>query len=447
MNRVMAALALAGLTGCASVGGSGGSADRCPGGVQPGRWVKMADQPGAGLDSVGPPGRAGQRILTLTSYWPPAGFIYDACADRWRPMSTAGAPKETGARYWNGRELIAVPAGAAAFAYDLERDAWSPRGAIPRGWTAPPEQYRLETPYVLFVRGPMAKGDFGPGGFVWDTRTGTAAPIGGDALSMRATTSSAWVGERFATWGGVVEPHQPGPWLSVGDGGVLERKGDAWAWRKMTARGAPSPRAPETAAASGSRLVVWGGWTVVANKQECFTDGAAYDVEADSWRPIPSAGAPSPRQHSISVGTDRHFVVMGGDAACDAQRKSLPDGGVFDLEAGTWKSFTLPGWVAREYADVTALDDGRVLILPRVSNGLVGTWMAVLDPATAQVTRVELPRELQNRTGTQAVVMGRRLFLFGGNRPLPRPDCHGITPCDAAGPTSEATPGGMVYGL
>jgi len=409
----------------------------------------MADQPSAASDSLGQSEHAGGRLFTQMRYAPPTGSLYDPCADRWSPMSTAGAPKESGSRFWNGQELVVVPAEKDAFAYDPTRDAWSPRGAVPQGWHATPEQYQPGQPYVLFVRGPMAKGDFGPGGFVWDTRTGVAVPITGDALSMRATPASAWIGERFAAWGGVVEPHQPGPWLTLGDGGVLERKGDAWAWRKMASNGAPSKRTPDAWTRSGSRLVLWGGWTVndAGTKQECFTDGAAYDVEADAWRAIPAAGAPEARQRSIGVGTARYFAVMGGESACEVKRRSLSDGGVFDFEAGTWRAFTLPGYVAREYADVTALEDGRILILPRVSNGLVGAWMAILDPATAGVTRVDIPKGLQGRMGTQAVVAGKRLFLFGGYRNLARGDCHGITPCDMAGPTTEVTPGGMVYGL
>jgi hypothetical protein len=191
-------------------------------------------------------------------------------------------------------------------------------------------------------------------------------------------------------------------------------------------------------------LVLWGGWNVVGNKVECPTDGGAYDVAKDAWRAIPSKGAPPARNGAITVGTPRWFAVMGGNRSCESGWANYPDGGVFDLETWTWRTFKLPGPLAKDYGDVTVLEDGRILVLPLSGNRAAGAWMAILDPATAQVTRIDIPAPLQNRFDTQAAVAGKRLFLFGGYRNLSRGDCKGVTPCDMAGPSTETTPDGMV---
>jgi len=425
----------------------------CPERIDRGHWAEMAAVPARPDTSQS--FWKDEHVLTLLTYEPPTGLRYDLCANRWDRISTRGAPARSGSRFWTGVTLVIVgddTPGAAATAFLPGRGDWIPWGSLPPGRSATHVMARSQGPFRLLARDGKSMGDFGPVTVLWDLHEARAVPLGGEAPSPRASYASAWMGDRFVAWGGTAEPPRqpwvpapPRPWL--GDGAVLEHQGDAWAWRRVSTEGAPSPRVPGAFARSGSRLAVWGGLGPGADQGvSCPTDGAVYDALKDSWSPIPARDAPSPRLGAAAIATGKWFVVLGGSTACGRARDRLADGGVYDLEAGTWRALSLPGPVAQDSVEVAEIAGGRVAILPG-SNGTVGSWLGILDPGTGEVIRVDIPQRLQGRRGMQVVFTQGRLLLFGGFRDIPRPPCPGPMPCDYAGPTTELTPDGLIYGF
>jgi hypothetical protein len=80
----------------------------------------------------------------------------------------------------------------------------------------------------------------------------------------------------------------------------------------MSTAGAPSAREAATADFFGNGevagMLVWGGWT----GGPYAGDGAIFDVSGADWRPLPQAGAPSPRQDHVGVSLGDTYVVWGG---------------------------------------------------------------------------------------------------------------------------------------
>ncbi len=107
-------------------------------------------------------------------------------------------------------------------------------------------------------------------------------------------------------------------------------------WRPMSEEGAPAPRRGHTATWTGSEMIVWGGYgdTFYSSSRarnpddQVFGDGARYDPIADVWRPMSAEGAPSPRALHSAVWTGSEMIVWGGPG--------LADGGRYDPAGDAW---------------------------------------------------------------------------------------------------------------
>jgi hypothetical protein len=119
-------------------------------------------------------------------------------------------------------------------------------------------------------------------------------------------------GEDLIVWGGfsILSP--------LGDGAVYhlsERR-----WRPMASAGAPSPRFSPAAVWTGREAIVYGGSNVWVGKGQAMAldslpdprrNGAAYDPAADRWRPIQSGPAVWPTGESVAAWTGLEMIVKG----------------------------------------------------------------------------------------------------------------------------------------
>src|SRR5437879_5053298 len=96
-------------------------------------------------------------------------------------------------------------------------------------------------------------------------------------ISRRTGNSAVWTGRDMIVWGGGSQS----VWL--GDGGIYNLESNTWS---VTSRnGAPAPRWFHGAVWTGKEMLVWGGR---ANffQANTYNDGARYDPDTDSWRPM-----------------------------------------------------------------------------------------------------------------------------------------------------------------
>ncbi len=95
----------------------------------------------------------------------------------------------------------------------------------------------------------------------------------------------------------------------------------------------PRARWKHVAAWTGSEMLVWGG-QLSDEASLVLGDGARYDPTTDSWTPMSSEGAPSPRREALSVWTGSELVVWGGRGA---GYSALTDGAIYDPVLDRWR--------------------------------------------------------------------------------------------------------------
>ncbi len=237
-----------------------------------------------------------------------SGAVFDARANEWHAMSTAGMPANLGDDREAGTAgvYIRLPKdGSAGHRYDIVADRWS---AVPK------------------------------------TRARTDPAIGASA-------------GKVVVWGGTVGERP-------GTGDVLDLATNTW--RPMSTAGAPSGRLVRWSAAGAGKLVTWSGASA-AGKEPDLADGGIYDIATDRWTPIPAGNAPGPDQNVDAV-----FLRWTGEALVDLemprthQSNADPRNLAFWDPAlrAWWRSAPIPSW------GILPLGFGRLLVVdepaPRV---------------------------------------------------------------------------------
>jgi hypothetical protein len=109
-----------------------------------------------------------------------------------------------------------------------------------------------------------------------------------------------------------------------------------------------------TAVWTGSKMIVWGGFSSGA-----IDTGGVYDPAANVWTATSTAGAPSPREFHSAVWTGSKMIVWGGH---DGSTAYMDTGGVYDAVAGTWSATTTVG-VPEGRAHHTAVWTGSQMVV------------------------------------------------------------------------------------
>ncbi len=200
--------------------------------------------------------------------WFNDGGRYDPSLDRWRPVTTTGAPpaRAWSAAVWTGREMI----------------AWGGEGAA--GGNV----------------GISGGGRYDPEADTWRPMATTGQP------SPRLWHTAVWTGREMLVWGGASRET-----AALNDGARYNPATDRWTLISPT--GAPAARYQHAAVWTGREMIVTGGYACLSGALcSSLGDGAAYDPIADRWRALPSSGAPSARHYTCATWTDAGMVLTGG---------------------------------------------------------------------------------------------------------------------------------------
>jgi len=110
------------------------------------------------------------------------------------------------------------------------------------------------------------------------------------------------VGSRVMVWGG----HPPSAAGFYNSGGLYDASSDVWT--PVTTTNAPSARYSHSLVWTGSKAIVWGGFSASGYE----ATGSQYDPLLDSWQALPTSNAPSARAGHSGVWTGTQMVVWGG---------------------------------------------------------------------------------------------------------------------------------------
>lgn len=290
------------------------------------------------------------------------GALFDPATQTWTPMSTTGdpGPRHTVRMVMIGGQMIEYAGGSGLGAiagggrYDPQTDTWSPMST-------------------------------------------TNAP------GARLYACALAIGDRMLTWGGWKDPSH------LQTGGIYDPQTDTWT--AMSTVGAPSARSFASAVWTGSDVIVWGGCS--GGLPQCATaygDGAIYNPATDTWRPMSSTGAPSPRYEHTAVWTGSEMIVFGG-AADASEATALGDGGIYDPATDTWRALATTGAPTPRIDASAAMLGGQMLIWGSDKGDSYGF---LYDPATDHWTEIAWPNAPALRSRWAWAVSDRQLFVWGG---------------------------------
>ncbi|MCR4318470.1 MAG: hypothetical protein NUW37_19175 [Planctomycetes bacterium] len=189
----------------------------------------------------------------------------------------------------------------------------------------------------------VVRGDEGRGS--WRRLSSEGAPDG------RGAFSAFWTGDKLIVWGGTSDGR-----TFPQNGGIYDPKEDKWTI--MSDENAPEGRFFHSAAWTGSKLVIWGGGGR-GGPADVKSDGAAYDLETDTWTKISEQDAPSARFMANSVWTGTEMIVWGG---IGEKEKPLSDGRAYDPETDSWSYISSLGNPGGRAGYVAIFENDRMLV-------------------------------------------------------------------------------------
>ena len=345
----------------ASTSGTGSSAI--------GTWQLLPPAP----TDVGQAGMSGVwtgREVLFTSADAQVGAAYNPTTNSWRRLPGGLAPTGTaqGGSFssWTGKEMLV--SGLANAAYDPATNRWR---RLP-----PPGNYGGMPAVVTWTGSQMIQwgggccGDFSAGGSAYTPASNTWRNLPAAPLAGRRASASAWTGKELIIVGGYTEeamgprrvitdrvfadaaaynpktrtwrrlPPLPVPRLgatAVWDGRqVLVAGGTAGVGRRLLVdvfgyrpstnrwqRLRPMPRGRDghvtgdghVAVWTGSRLLVWGGWTVRGGRRVYPRTGLSFDPISNRWSPLLPGSPLAGRIGPTAVWTGRSIIVTGRSGA------------------------------------------------------------------------------------------------------------------------------------
>jgi len=281
------------------------------------------------------------------------------------------------------------------------------------------------------------------------------------AFWSRANQLSAWNGTEVMVWGGHQgsdddDPNESAPWfwnpstgvwrmgtsypsllVPIEEGGFGRQwwtmgawTGSLWliwnhsqgaaynpqtdTWTPMSTAGAPSPRNKSAVVWTGSEMLVWGGYLDLDGLPR-VADGAAYNPVTNTWRPISNIGAPSARSECATVWTGTEMIVWGGNSGYTAA------GGRYNPATDTWTAMPTAGGPGYDYKNSSSVWTGTemLIVLGDSTADTSEGWR--YNPTTnlwSAMSTVNAPSERRQAatawTGTELLVWGGYNYLVPG---------------------------------
>lgn len=263
-----------------------------------------------------------------------AGGRYDPVTDTWASMSTTSAPvgRYNMSAVWTGSKMIVWGGYNGSYLntggiYDPSTDSWSATStaSAPSGRGYHTAVWNSSGSQMIVWGGINSSGATNTGSIytpstnTWTATSTSSAPTG------RIYHTAVWTGSKMIVWGGFSTTYQ-------NTGGLYDPALDSWTATNTT--GAPSVRQYHSAVWTGSRMIIWGG---NYSSLPYLNNGGIYNPSTNSWTgSTSSTGAPLGRYSHTAVWTGTKMIVWGG-----RNSSYLNDGGVYDPTGDTWTATSL----------------------------------------------------------------------------------------------------------
>ena len=231
------------------------------------------------------------------------------------------------------------------------------------------------------------------------------------AIGGRYYHSAVWTGSQMIVWGGTTDGS-----TELNSGGIYDPLTDSWA--AISSVNAPSARFQHTAVWTGSKMIIWGGR--VNSSVDVLGDGGIYDPVTDTWTPIATTNAPSARYLHTAIWTGSKMIVWGGwSPSCFYLGvNNCGDGGIYDPSSDTWASLGGALYSPVQRSSHTAVWTGAKMIIWGGSGGsenvTLGTG-SIYDPIENAWTAMSAFGAPLARTDHTAVWTGSQMIIWGGS--------------------------------
>jgi N-acetylneuraminic acid mutarotase len=312
-------------------------------------------------------GTTGYNYGTNEYIYTNTGGVFDPVANSWSATTVSGAPspRNGASTVWTGSKMVVwggmiwSPVSQATNTggqYDPSNDSWT---ATTTTGAAPPLEWgaTVWTGSKMIVWGgngdPTSGGYYSNNGGIYDpsndswTRTTTT-----NAPSNRIGHVGVWTGSKLVVWGGY-----EGTFNYTNTGGVYDPSNDSWTATSTT--GTPPGLYAAVAFWTGSKMLVWGGtpdgWTNTENT------GGLYDPGGNSWSATTTTNAPLDREGESAVWTGSRMVIWGGYSFSNYAYTDT--GGQYDPVNDIWYGMATQGAPSmRANQSVVQFGNGELLL-------------------------------------------------------------------------------------
>ncbi|HYV30096.1 MAG TPA: hypothetical protein VEO53_03135, partial [Candidatus Binatia bacterium] len=273
-----------------------------------------------------------------------------ASLERWQSRANGPGPRFGHSAVWTGTEMLVWGGGSVGVflddggRYNPATDVWQPiaKGNAPAGrwfhqavWTGT-EMLVWGGRSSFYVEASRNDGGrYRPASDTWTPISTVGAP------PPRSQFAAVWTGSEMLVWGG-----SGLGFTNLNSGGRYNLASNTWV--AITTNGAPCGRDFHVAAWTGSEMIVWGGAQRTATGEDVrsFNDGGRYNPATDTWTPVSTNGAPPAAANPNAVWTGSELIVWGGaDLGTRGPGGSvtLSSGGRYSPATDSWKSLPSAG--------------------------------------------------------------------------------------------------------
>jgi hypothetical protein len=382
------------------------------------------------------------------------GGLYDPDKDNWTATSVTNAPsvRKYHPAIWSGSEMIvwggydtsATPVGTGG-RYNPASNSWtaipasSPDGGHTLVWTGdsmlvfggnslskyrgtvkrytpatglwgippPPGTPAPSSGQSAIWTGSLAIfwGGGSPQGWKYDPALDLFTPTTTNgAPSARSGNAAVWTGSEMIIWGGSPDP-----------GGRYDPLADTW--QTVSQAGDPGVRGEFSAVWSGSEMIIWGGSVYTSPTCCAFNTGAAYSPSTNTWRTLPTAGAPIARGLHAAVWTGSEMLVWGGyyrifDFRGQVVNQYLSTGGRYNPATNLWLPMSSVGAPSARRSPAAFWTGGRVIVWGGNAGAALNTG-GRYDPLADAWTPTSATGAPSTAPYTAAHWSGREMVIWG----------------------------------
>ena len=337
------------------------------------------------------------------------GARYAPDADRWEPMTTQNAPSGRGGHLavWTGSEMIVWggTSDASGGRYDPRRDSWTPTATYgaPTG-----SGYRAVwsgTQMIVWGGAPFTEGRAGGR---YNPDSDTWMPMINDSRQARELHDAVWTGREMIIYGGQQSPFDPP--LSTGD--RYDPATDTFT--PIATAGAPTPRSNAAVVWTGREMIVWGGY----DGTRYVNTGSRYDPVSDTWRSTNTLNAPfGPERSPVWTGTEMLLCCglsideSGGDRYIVA---------AYDPAGDEWRVALPIGPTDRRFNHFSVWTGSEMIVWGGLTTEFTNTGF-LYNPMTDQTRSMSTLRAPEGRSLPAGVWTGTEMIVWGGYRGHPGP--------------------------